>query len=991
MMRSSRYPLLLLFLLTLHARLCGQQSPADPDHFVYRSWNNATGLPQNTVFALAQDKAGYLWGATEEGLFRFDGSEFSVINQASDPALPSSTFYDLCVDSTDLWASGRNNIIRISNKVEGSWDLSGKIVDGWIKCIEKDRSGRLWIGTSNGKLLYLYKDSVYQVKEWNAKEIGSIETMKFTTRGLCIGTNKGLFTLSGAILHPVFDERFQGIAITSIAPGLGTEIWIGTANRGLYNLSTDTFHITGTAQPFINALHFDKQNRLWIGYRSAGYQVLVNGVIRTPPQDAYAHDGIRTLLATDKDIIWMGTNSSGLVQMKPALISGAPASAGLDGKIILGIYQHANGETWVGTAGRGVQRVVNGKATTYDESNGLSSALVFSISGTGNFIYVGTANGLDRFNISTSRFDKHYTQADGLQNNSILCLYTDAENRTWISTRQGGLSRIEGDGIIHQIVLPASISQSNLISLFQDREGRIYAGSRSSGYLLIDLKDQIRVFHHDEGFDPDIVYSFFQDADGDLWTGTEKGLLVLKKGKYKLFDKSSGLRFNEIYRIMPDQSGHLWMSGNAGLQRVSLTDLVNAKNAQTVPGKISARLFNSFDGMPNSETNGGFFPAGWPMMDNTLWFPTGAGVAVVDHNRIVEEQGQLDIHVQSLRYGNEEFFPAADAESKLPAGVYNFEIRYTSIDFSKAPDIRYFYRLKGLSDEWIAAGNRHIAYFSALNPGNYVFEVKAERYGSWSPIGSMGFTLRPHFYQATWFRLLMILLVLVVIAGFIRASRLAVKHRVLEQQRITRAQIEGQEKERQFISRELHDNVNQQLTTAKLYLDFARTNDEMRSELMLKSETVIHRVINDIRKLCNSLTPPSLKDIGLKESLQDLVHSYRAAGKFKIHWLFDLDPDELEEELQFTLFRITQEQIQNISKHSNASNVWIEFTKEEESLLISIQDDGIGFDMKHQKYGMGFENIRNRLLLYNGRMELKSTPGTGCLVLVTIPVRKSNR
>ena len=165
----------------------------------------------------------------------------------------------------------------------------------------------------------------------------------------------------------------------------------------------------------------------------------------------------------------------------------------------------------------------------------------------------------------------------------------------------------------------------------------------------------------------------------------------------------------------------------------------------------------------------------------------------------------------------------------------------------------------------------------------------------------------------------------------------------------------------------------------------------MSFELMAKSEMVIQSVINNIRTLCNSLTPPSLKDIGLKEALEDLVVSYTSVGKFKVHWNFQIDPSELSEELKFTLFRITQEQMQNVVRHSTSKNVWLEFLYSPSQLLISIRDDGQGFDPKTQRFGLGFENIKNRLLLFNGKLDLKAAPGKGCTVEITIPVRKSHQ
>ncbi|RYY56159.1 MAG: hypothetical protein EOO09_07650 [Chitinophagaceae bacterium] len=969
--------------------LYGQQAASPSLDFVYRKWNNQTGLPQNTVYDMVRDSAGYLWGATEEGLFRFDGAMFSLVDQTTHKELPSHTFYDLLPIGRQLWAAGRNNIVRITDRVEKIWDLGHKVSGGWIKSIEKDQQDRVWIGTSTGRLYYIENDSLYTVPNWQAGTGTAIESLFWTGNAMLVGTGKGLYRIDSTGGKPASVPQFAGVSITAIIGGARNSLWIGTANRGIYNYDQDTVHYTvadGLKQNNINSLFFDKQQRLWIGFQSAGYQVLDNGEFISPAQPETEHDGVRSILVTDDNLVWMGTNSSGLVQMRHAQVRSTDGSAGLNGKILLGIYQHPSGEIWTGTAGRGVTRIMDGRATEFNVATGLSGNLVLAITGRGDYVYVGTNAGLDRFNRITGRFDRHYTTADGLQNNSILALMADTRGQVWITTRLGGLQRLDQDDKLSVFSLPLELAQSNLLSLFEDDKKTVWIGTRNLGLIRIDSTDQVRHYHTDEGLMADIVYSFYLDKQKLLWLGTDKGLVAMEAGKFRLFNTETGLRFNEIYRILEDNKGYVWLSGNTGLQRILANDLMNARNYGGPDTRVRARLFNASDGMPNSETNGGFYPAGWKMLDGTLWFPTSAGVAVVDENMVSEESSELDIHIQSLRYADQEFFQGQAI--RIPPGVSNFELRYTSIDFAKATDIRFFYRLRGFSDEWTAAGNRHVAYFSELAPGDYVFEVRAERYGYFSPTAVMAFTVRPYFYQTPWFKGLVFVFLLLVILGVILWLRQSARRKILEQQRITMAQIHGQEKERQFISAELHDSVNQQLTTAKLFLDFAKSNEAMSFELMAKSETVIQSVINNIRTLCNSLTPPSLKDIGLKEALEDLVHSYTSVGKFKVNWNFEIDPSELAEELKFTLFRITQEQMQNIVRHSTSRNVWLEFISSPTHLLVNIRDDGQGFDPKTQRFGLGFENIKNRLVLFNGRLELKTAPGKGCALHITIPLKK---
>ncbi|HEU4472172.1 MAG TPA: PAS domain S-box protein [Flavisolibacter sp.] len=220
----------------------------------------------------------------------------------------------------------------------------------------------------------------------------------------------------------------------------------------------------------------------------------------------------------------------------------------------------------------------------------------------------------------------------------------------------------------------------------------------------------------------------------------------------------------------------------------------------------------------------------------------------------------------------------------------------------------------------------------------------------------------------------------------LRLEEKVTRLKVSEQKKITRAQIKGQEKERLEIGRELHDNINQQLTTVKLYLDLARSDESLRLGLVERSERVLNSTINEIRSLSKSLISPTLHDVGLSEALQELVESYRIAGRFSLHFKPMREIDYLPEELRVTFFRILQEQLVNISRYAAAKNVWISFAIEQGLVRLTIRDDGKGFQPLAKRTGVGFANIKNRTELYNGSMHIESSPGNGCSLLVTIPL-----
>ncbi|MFL5738725.1 MAG: PAS domain S-box protein [Flavisolibacter sp.] len=207
------------------------------------------------------------------------------------------------------------------------------------------------------------------------------------------------------------------------------------------------------------------------------------------------------------------------------------------------------------------------------------------------------------------------------------------------------------------------------------------------------------------------------------------------------------------------------------------------------------------------------------------------------------------------------------------------------------------------------------------------------------------------------------------------------------QRQLTQATIDGQERERKEIGKELHDNIGQQLTTIKLFLDIAKsTADDATNEMLNMALKGVSDVINEVRAVSRSLIPSMLNDLGLVESVTELVDSITRTELLRIdfHHLH-FDEDQLTENQKLSLFRIIQEQLNNIVKHAGADEAWIELSSSEKGLLLTIRDDGTGFDLKKTRRGLGFMNIKNRAELLSGNAEIISHPGNGCLLKVSLP------
>jgi two-component system sensor histidine kinase UhpB len=212
----------------------------------------------------------------------------------------------------------------------------------------------------------------------------------------------------------------------------------------------------------------------------------------------------------------------------------------------------------------------------------------------------------------------------------------------------------------------------------------------------------------------------------------------------------------------------------------------------------------------------------------------------------------------------------------------------------------------------------------------------------------------------------------------------------LKQKQIAEITIQAQEKERQEIGKELHDNVNQLLATAKIMIDTARSIPEMHDICLAKSQESILGAIHELRNLSHSMMPPAFEKTQFETILKDLAYDINLIGQLNLELI--LPPSELlqtiDNRIKLAFYRIIQEQVSNILKYAQAKNVSIVIQKTEAFFKLIIQDDGIGFDPTAIPKGIGLKNMESRIHLFEGTMSILTSPGEGCLIKIQIPVNQ---
>ncbi|HEV7333976.1 MAG TPA: PAS domain S-box protein [Flavisolibacter sp.] len=220
-----------------------------------------------------------------------------------------------------------------------------------------------------------------------------------------------------------------------------------------------------------------------------------------------------------------------------------------------------------------------------------------------------------------------------------------------------------------------------------------------------------------------------------------------------------------------------------------------------------------------------------------------------------------------------------------------------------------------------------------------------------------------------------------------KLERKSFAEKMAHQRQLAQATIDGQEQERLEIGKELHDNIGQQLTTIKLFLDLAKATADEATQIMLnRALRNVTELINEVRSISRSLVPPTLKDLGFIDSVNDLIESLRCTQSIAVELdYYEFDEDKIPDNKKLALYRIIQEQLNNIIKHARAQQVAIILRLTAHNVLLQIKDDGIGFELEKVKRGLGLSNIHNRAELFGGKALFTSSPGNGCEVNVCLP------
>jgi ligand-binding sensor domain-containing protein/signal transduction histidine kinase len=989
-MRLSEFPgkrkALFLRLLPLLLILCGGRALALDPHrelgqFSRRVWQTENALPQNSVRSVIQTRDGYIWAATEEGLARFDGLGFVVFDKQNTPQLKSNDVRAVLQDRADaLWLSTGVGLVRLFKGEGTSFTTQQGLPSDDIEVAYEDRAGDIWVGTSDG--LSRYNDGAFTNFTTRDGLAGnSVQALFEDGDGaLWVGTTAGLSRYKdGAFVNFGASDGLAGASVDAIEQGVDGSLWLGTPD-GLSCYREGRFRNytarDGLPNDRVISLRADREGSLWVG-TAGGLSRLQGGRFETfGSAEGLAGSIVLSLFEDAEGSLWVGTESGGLSQLRDKKFNTYTTAEGLASDLVKAVYEDRKGNVWVGTYGGGLSLLSGGKVTNYTTREGLASNIVLALSddAEGN-LWIGTPDGLSR--LRGGKFDT-YTSADGLPNDFVRSIYADAEGSLWVGTR-GGLARLK-DGVFTSYTTHDGLPSDFVGTIYGDAEGSLWVGTL--GGLSSFAGGQFTNYTTKEGLSDNVVISIYGDAEGRLWIGTNgAGLNLLKDGKFKAFTTRDGLPNDSIYGILEDGRGRLWMSCNKGIFRLSKSELEDFAEGRT--RVLDPVVYGTADGMATRECSGGGQPSGWRGDDGRLWFSTIKGVAMIDPERLASNEQQPPTVIEQFRVDGEPVAPAPGLA--LAPGRSRFDFYFAGLSFVAPEKVRYKYRLEGFDKDWVDGGDRRVAYYTNLGPGDYRFDVIAcNNDGVWSRTpASVAFRLEPHFYRTLWFYALCAL-GLAALAWQLYALRL----------RQVRARYGAVLQERNRIAREIHDNLAQEILGVSVQLEIvarlmASSTDAARTHLD-RARSLVRSSIAEARRYVWDLRSQSLEDRDLPAALSEMTRRLTAGSNVQTQFQVGGTFRPLPAQVENNLLRIGQEAVNNAVRHARARTISVNLTFDAESVRLSVSDDGRGFDPRDHSNGsdghFGIVGMRERAEEVGGSVRIESHPGEGSEVSVSIPV-----
>jgi len=979
------------------------------DHVV-RKFTLEDGLPQNSITKIVQTPDGYLWCSTYRGLVRFDGVRFTVFDSGNTKAITG----DDTVEA--LHRDHRGRLAVVMKGGELLWVDQGRITrgngtaglpDGPLGMRGESPDGGLNLVALDSSTWYRETASGLFARGEPPRDVAprSFDDVVVDSDGTVWGRDGDASSrIDPKDLRPLLPAAEPAAtAVRIVGRSRRGGLWVVT-DRGFHLWEEHGWkkHIPAP-EPFGGCAGIleDSAGDLWLATWS-------QGLWRLEPEGRFHHhqfgrsarpEAVRALFEDAERNLWVGTEASGLCRLSHRGFRTVGAADGLAGEIVRSVTEDSTGSIWVATQA-GVESFLPGHRPAPALQFATDFPWCIHHDSTGK-IWVGSYGGgvFMREGNRTVTVEPNSSE----DRRTITLFFEEPGQGLWVG-RENGLWRVSGTGLVRE-PLPAEVSGYAVRAMTLDGRSRLWLGLAGAGLLCRESGRWIRV--PIPGALPSLsVATLLAGPEDTLWIGTSgRGYFRLRQGIFaKLEPEQIGLpRWPSS--MVEDGAGSIWIGSGDGIFRVSRAGLnawADGRRTDLLP-----RRFAREDGLETTECSVNIQPVMYRASDQRLWFATSKGVSVVDPARLRPNPVPPPTVIEDVLVDGVPLFsngpsatgpaeiPTGDLEVVVPAGRQRVEIRYTGLSLMAPERVRFRHRLDGAETEWEEAGTRRTATYHRPSPGHHRFQVlAANNDGVWASRGAeLRLRVLPAWWQTWPFQAGVTLSLTAAAFGAYRARIRTVTRARIVQEEFSRRLIGSQEAERRRIARELHDSLGQNLLVIKCRMALAQQQagqPEKAAEQLRQAAEMTSQTIREVRAISQNLRPFQLDELGLTKAIAANVQELAATTPIR----FTVDLADLRgalpPEQEIDLFRIVQECLNNVLKHSRAAHCSVSAMREDGQLRVEVADDGRGFEPAAggpERNGDRLPNNREAGGDPGGQVVFSSRPGEGTRITVTVALR----
>lgn len=728
--------------------------------YYFSRYQVESGLSNNTVICSMQDRKGFLWFGTKDGLNRFDGYTFKIFREdAFNPnSLESNFIHTLAEDKKgNIWVGTDRGLFIYNPLMESFSPLKGCPTED-VREVQIDNNGAIWFIA--GFTVFNYDPNKKKLIEFNTGEYFEATSISILKDGqLWVSSRYGTLEL-----YQPSKQTFESYDVSLNSPpesskwiekifdtGKGS-ILIGTSNQGvkLFDIKSRTYksilrrNADNTEIFARNFLH-ESGDQYWIATESGIYLYNLRTGTSTNIKKQYnnpyslSDNAVYTLCKDREGGIWAGTYFGGLnyyprqyntfEKFFPMV-----GENSIGGNVVREIVQDKYGNFWIGTEDAGLNKM-NARSTAFQHfkpsgrKGDIASTNIHGLLLQGDSLWVGTfESGLDLMDIRTGKIFKHYSAGEGknaLKSNFIYSIHRSRSGDTFFCT-SGGFFKYnrEQDNFIHIKDVPEHMFYSTML---EDKEGTFWLGSYREGIYYFNPRTGKKGSYTYQSNDAhslsnNRINRIIEDRLGDIWIATEGGLCKMnpKTGKFRRFTTANGLPSNLILSMLEDEEGQLWVSTSRGLA-------VFNKETERI------KTYTKAHGLLSDQLN---YNSAFKDKSGRMYFGSVNGLVRFNPVSFIKNNYKPPVYITGFQIYDQEInvhnqdSPLKESitftkKIKLTHEQSSFSIDFSALSYTSLNTTEYAYKMEGLDNVWTYLKTNRKAYFTSLPPGHYVFKVKA--------------------------------------------------------------------------------------------------------------------------------------------------------------------------------------------------------------------------------------------------------------------------